>query len=673
MRRVLLLAASAGNEVMTDIASIVAHGLLAHGVAHEIVIDDLPSPSADIFLLVIAPHEFFPLFAEPHFGFEHVEKILGNIHVLNVEQPGSQWFELAWHYAQRSRGIFDISSEGCREFGRRGRVASHLPLGFASFLANPTPREGERPIDILFVGHLSPRREQFFARHAATFSRYRCRMVFTDVSSPRTTGTEGYYAGRQRLDLLAASKIVLNVHSSERPYFETHRALLALANRCLLVTETSRGTEPLLNGQHFVMDALDSIPSQCVRYLADPEVLAALASAGHDFVSTRWRASDTCQPLIDAVTNNSPATVSFAASTRDIGADETGRRNVMQRMSEARARRERGDDCRMVADNRAYLNTGPPSVSVVVTLYDYARYIEECLTSVLASEPVPGGHEIVVVDDGSTDDSGAIVESIMDRAATPIRLVRKTLNTGLAEARNTGVEVARGRAVFILDADNWIYPECLRVLFAALVSDGCAAVFPIIRTFSDQNAEPLGLISTRQWDVRSLVRGPYIDAMAMFDRDAVLSVGGYSTELIEHGWFGWEDYDLWLKLARAKKRCEIVPSVLASYRIHASSMIQRTNRSSENIAAHLRVKFRDLVSQYPELDRYFGFPAPGARPAPPASNAEGRWDGDEIYHRCEALQRRLTEVYASKSWRVTRPLRWVYGMLADLRMRSGQG
>ena len=188
MRHVQLLVASAGNEVMLDIASIVAAGLAAHGVTHEIVIDDLPLPSADAFPLVIAPHEFFPLFAEPRFGLARIDETVAAIHVLNVEQPGSQWFERAWHYARRSRGIFDISSEGCREFGRRGRVASHLPLGFVPALTSPDARQDERPIDILFLGHLSPRREEFFARHAAIFSRCRCRIVFTDVASPRTTG-----------------------------------------------------------------------------------------------------------------------------------------------------------------------------------------------------------------------------------------------------------------------------------------------------------------------------------------------------------------------------------------------------------------------------------------------------------------------------------------------------
>ena len=71
------------------------------------------------------------------------------------------------------------------------------------------------------------------------------------------------------------------------------------------------------------------------------------------------------------------------------------------------------------------------------------------------------------------------------------------------------------------------------------------------------------------------MRLPYVDAMALFDRRALLDVDGYSTD---HPWMGWEDYDLWLKLAAAGKRIALVPEVLTSYRVHPASMIHDTNR-----------------------------------------------------------------------------------------------
>ena len=146
------------------------------------------------------------------------------------------------------------------------------------------PACGDRPVDVLFMGHDSGRRQAFFARHAEFFARRNCHLVLVDVSAPRRTDTPGYYAGSNRLALLASSKILINVHSTERSYFETHRALLAMGNRCLFVSETSRYTAPLVNGRHFLMADLDDLPAACAQYLDDPPALAAVASAGYEFV-----------------------------------------------------------------------------------------------------------------------------------------------------------------------------------------------------------------------------------------------------------------------------------------------------------------------------------------------------------------------------------------------------
>ena len=65
-----------------------------------------------------------------------------------------------------------------------------------------------------------------------------------------------------------------------------------------------------------------------------------------------------------------------------------------------------------------------------------------------------------------------------------------------------------------------------------------------------------------------LVEHPYIDAMALFDRRQLIEIGGYDNELYKFGWFGWEDYDLWLRIAQAKFRVTFLPNTLCLYRHH---------------------------------------------------------------------------------------------------------
>ena len=105
---------------------------------------------------------------------------------------------------------------------------------------------------------------------------------FSEVDRPRLSTTPGYRSGDERLALVASSRILLCVHSTERPYFEQHRAMLALANGCLLVTESSQHTEPLQDGVHFASAELDALPALCRRYLTDPSALEKVASAGRE-------------------------------------------------------------------------------------------------------------------------------------------------------------------------------------------------------------------------------------------------------------------------------------------------------------------------------------------------------------------------------------------------------
>lgn len=262
-----------------------------------------------------------------------------------------------------------------------------------------------------------------------------------------------------------------------------------------------------------------------------------------------------------------------------------------------------------LVSNNVYQICEKPCVSVIVTLFNYSEYICECLNSVCKA----GGHkllegiEIVVINDCSTDNSANIVEEYLRTSTIPICLVNKCFNTGLADTRNVGLKIARSQYVFILDADNLIHPNCLFVLYSKIKSSSYAAVYSSIRKFDSQTRKEVGLLSCYEWDIYKLTEMPYLDAMAMFNRETVLKVGGYSTELIKYGWFGWEDYDLWLKLARLNYRCKLIPKTLSSYRVHSSSMIHTTNSYILNVAKYFSIKFPELVEQASDSKILFGF------------------------------------------------------------------
>jgi GT2 family glycosyltransferase len=660
---VRLLVSAAGNEFMLDIARSFKDGFERGPVDCHIVLDERPAPpQAGLAQLVVAPHEYFPLFLERHLSHGQIDEVLGDLYLLNVEQPGSQWFETAWEYARRAKGVFDINRAGTLEFLRRGIDAWTAPLGLTpSTSAGASPPLENRPLDVVFLGHNSRRREEFLARHADFFSAHNCYLVLTDVACPRRLDTPGYYSGEARQQLLWSSKILLNVHSSERRYFETHRALLAISHACLLVTETSTQTAPLVGGEHFATGPLDALPALCGRYLNDIPRLQATVGAAQRLATEQLDMRVTCEALVARMATLESSGSTAVVREQRAKSEEARRREVRQRLAESQKTRASGKRDWDVISNRAYQASDVPAVSVLITLYNYRDFVEQCLTSVLQAEPLDRQTvEIVVVDDASSDGSAEYVERLMSSAATPIALVRKHWNSGLADARNVALEVARGPYAFVLDADNWIYPSCLRVLRSAFSETNHAAVYSLIQRIDGDTNEPLGLASKYDWNVRDLVQRPYIDAMAMFERGALLSVGGYSTELIDHGWFGWEDYDLWLKLALAGRTCRLVPRILSAYRVHSNSMLNATNRSVERIARHFETKFQRLVSQHPGLDTYFGIPV--VRPAAPAP-APVVADAVDHAQRAAQLEQQVRALHASLSWRVTAPLRLAYRLL----------
>jgi glycosyltransferase involved in cell wall biosynthesis len=294
---------------------------------------------------------------------------------------------------------------------------------------------------------------------------------------------------------------------------------------------------------------------------------------------------------------------------------DSAKRNMMgTRLEMAKLCTFLGKDPWILTPNKTFDTCTTPSITVIITLYNYADYIEQCLDSVCATitDSLPEGFDILVIDDGSTDESAHLVETYLQKTEFPLCLVKKAFNTGLADARNTGLHLARAPFVFILDADNWIYPNCLSRLYNAIHNTDHAAVYGIINRFNSKTGEGAGLISFYEWDERELITSPYIDAMALFKKDILLKVGGYSTELMVIAWSGWEDYDLWLKLAQAGYTAKLVPNILSSYRSHPNSMIHTTNAYTEVLVHHFKKKFSRLIEQHDDVEVLFGMPRGGA-------------------------------------------------------------
>ena len=103
-------------------------------------------------------------------------------------------------------------------------------------------------------------------------------------------------------------------------------------------------------------------------------------------------------------------------------------------------------------------------ISVIVPVYNVEAYIAKCLNSLLSQSY--SEYEIITVDDGSTDSSGAICDDYSQKFERVVSLHKK--NGGLSDARNYGLEHAKGGFIMFVDSDDYVDSDCLEYLYSLL-------------------------------------------------------------------------------------------------------------------------------------------------------------------------------------------------------------
>lgn len=664
IRTVQLHVTSKSNLFIVEIAQLVCAGFRDAGFAADLFVDRTPAEEVpdDAIQIVVTPHEFYNLFFTPQFPWPEIKRRTRHLYLLGTEQPESDWFHSNLVIAPYARAMLDINPLGVEGYRARGLRCFHLPLGYHSMLEETElPSPAERDLDICLLASLTERREKFLATHADFFAARHCHLRLVPLGFAKTETTKSYLSTEARNVLLQRSKILLNVHYSDLRYFEWHRMLVGLANGCCIVTETCEGYAPLVPGKHFVMVEPDGLVRACEYYLAHPEEAARIAQAGHDFIRQHLSQAENCRHCVEQIASGRYFSLGLGSESADAEGEplpealagskggiagpglgralahdlrnllvpaertpltnlpanveeksvaliEERRRGFAERFQLQEKTRKSGAEAWQLTDNNAVASHPAPAISVIITLYNYERYIHACVGSLEEASlaAIPGGIEVLIVDDASTDGSLRQARQVQANSALPIRIVAKKFNTGLADARNVGLGLARAPYAFIMDADNLIFPPAIEALYEAITTSGAAAAYSILCRFRGQPNNRSGLLSYFDWDPRMLVEHPYIDAMALFDRTQLISLGGYDNNLFKVGWFGWEDYELWLRMAAAHLRAVLVPNIFCLYRHHESAMSNTTNLFEVDLVRHLIARYQPLIDEYQPKERVFG-------------------------------------------------------------------
>ncbi len=240
-----------------------------------------------------------------------------------------------------------------------------------------------------------------------------------------------------------------------------------------------------------------------------------------------------------------------------------------------------------------WMRRRPPLVSVVITCYNHGRFLPDAIDSVFSQHwelsgsfaPQWSPFEILVVDDGSTDDTRAVAKRY-----PRVRYIYQS-NQGLSAARNTGIKKSKGDFLVFLDADDWLYSNALFVGLEFMQSHPEVA---FVSGKFDKVDIDKNLISAEGKDFAQdyylrLLEGNYIamHATVMYRREL------FDTFAFDTSLNACEDYDMYLKIARVKPIAHHTHRI-AAYRQHGKNM-------SGNIPMMLSAALQVLARQQPGL------------------------------------------------------------------------
>jgi glycosyltransferase involved in cell wall biosynthesis len=242
-----------------------------------------------------------------------------------------------------------------------------------------------------------------------------------------------------------------------------------------------------------------------------------------------------------------------------------------------------------------------PLVSVVIPAYNAAQFIERTLVSVLTQ--TYRNIEVLVVDDGSKDETAQIVE-VLAQQDDRIHLLQQP-NAGVAAARNLGIQYAKGEFIAPIDADDIWYPQNLEKQVETMIEGGDAV--GLVYSWSvdiDETGGLLGGFCAAQ--IQGVVFPTLIchyflrnASASLIQRSCFDTVGYYDSSLRKHYAQGCEDWDLYLRIAE-RYEFRVVPEFLIGYRKLVSSM---SCDFSQMARSHALV-MQSVQQRHPELPSY---------------------------------------------------------------------
>jgi hypothetical protein len=543
---------------LRDLAATLGNELELQGVPSSVHIGEFPEPRPSLVYVLLDPQAYV---AEEGREALPPDGILRRTIFVCTEPPPAPYDE---HVAllRRAGSVFVLDRPSIAATHRHGIPARLITPGYSRSLDRFDPI-APRPIDVLFLGTHSLRRTKYLGRAARVLSRYNCCLK---VSEHTFDASESNGAPAEaRRSLLAQAKVLISIRYAEQPRFDWAGALDAIHAGAVVVTEPSVGMAPLVAGEHLAVGSADALPYVVEALLGDEQRLARLRSGAYErlkaWIPYALSVAVLRAAIVELVGEPLPSgavvgrrRLEPAAADRAVAVAAPERISAVEPWSPDTARVE------VAHESPAWGSRRAPRVTAVATLHGPDKQTAATLDSLAHSRL--RDFELVLVE---RSDSAQARQDVADwMSAHPeiaSRLVMADVG-GAGAARNIGVDLARGTFLLILAPGQELYPRCLDELTKTLEARPEAAfAYPIHEVTGDAegfvNAGGDYLLSYLEWAPGHLRD---IHSPALIRTDRLRQLGGFATNL---RLAGFEDYDVWCRMAERGWRGQLVPQVLA--------------------------------------------------------------------------------------------------------------
>lgn len=316
--RLAFVSVPGGSVFMEEILSAVADAVSATGTAcvtHRGLISDIAEPGTRF---VVVPHEYFAL--APEEPDELYRRTIG----FGVEHPGTQTFRTSVEAGRKLGARFELSEEAVHQLAAAGLHADHFPFGYVDRWDKWRQAERERPIDIVYLGTADDRRLALLAQIADDLDGLTCEFLIPP-HEPMTRSRPDFLLADEKWELLASSKVLINLHREDKVGFEWIRGIEAMVNGCVVVTEPSTDLGPLAPGRHLFVGASSRIGLIARAVATDEAMRSGIARRAYELCSSLLAMASAARRLAGVASQldaSAPVTPTGSRPVWSVKADE---------------------------------------------------------------------------------------------------------------------------------------------------------------------------------------------------------------------------------------------------------------------------------------------------------------------------------------------------------------